>query len=527
MALGVMLVVSVLSIHGLISDSFRSNSSFGYNILVGARGGGLQLTMNTVYYLSKPVENIPYEYYLAFCDQKRRGRDMTHSLEIETFQHEMDSLELCWPMGAGCSAIPTQIADVVVDQSLRAHERFKTGIDRDGLYRPYTQVAIPMCLGDSYKVEGDNSDAFFRCVGTTPEFFSELELDVDTGEKFQFAEGRCFEPFNEENGYFECVIGALVARKSGKKIGDLIYATHGDPNDSGAHLHERGFKVVGILKGTRSPHDRAVFLNMEGFYLMEGHLKPIEEDSILDTKSKGDESSGATDDGVDEFDQPDAEELDVEKANPTADPDSSRIRMRTKNYTLTPVVNRQNSDETVQPDRAQRFAWPKPLPIEQREITSILVRTSKNDPYDMLGFILPQKINEGDLESTLEWSSFRPVRAQKAAQAVNPVGEITRFFMTFIAPIQWLLLALTTMICVVSGISILVGIYNSMSQRKHEIAVMRALGANRSTVMLIMLIEALLVSLCRWLVGVDLWTSVKRRYQPNRRVQNGGRSGFL
>ncbi len=36
MALGVMLVVSVLSIHGLVSDFFRNNSSFGYNILVGA-----------------------------------------------------------------------------------------------------------------------------------------------------------------------------------------------------------------------------------------------------------------------------------------------------------------------------------------------------------------------------------------------------------------------------------------------------------------------------------------------------------
>ena len=80
MALGVMLVVSVLSIHGLISDSFRSNSSFGYDVLVGARGGGLQLTMNTVYYLSQPVENIPYEYYLAFCDKEKRQRELQRCL---------------------------------------------------------------------------------------------------------------------------------------------------------------------------------------------------------------------------------------------------------------------------------------------------------------------------------------------------------------------------------------------------------------------------------------------------------------
>ncbi|MDA8563277.1 ABC transporter permease, partial [Mariniblastus sp.] len=45
MALGVMMVVAVLTIHGVVSQSFKNNNSFGYNILVGARGGGLQLTL--------------------------------------------------------------------------------------------------------------------------------------------------------------------------------------------------------------------------------------------------------------------------------------------------------------------------------------------------------------------------------------------------------------------------------------------------------------------------------------------------
>ena len=45
MALGVMMVVAVLSIYGLVQDSFRSNNSFGYNIIVGARGGGTQFCL--------------------------------------------------------------------------------------------------------------------------------------------------------------------------------------------------------------------------------------------------------------------------------------------------------------------------------------------------------------------------------------------------------------------------------------------------------------------------------------------------
>ena len=46
-------------------------------------------------------------------------------------------------------------------------------------------------------------------------------------------------------------------------------------------------------------------------------------------------------------------------------------------------------------------------------------------------------------------------------------------------------------------------IYNSMSDRKHEIAVMRALGAGRSTVMTVILLESILLSLAGGTVG---WT---------------------
>ena len=45
MALGVMLVVAVLTVHGVVSESFRNNSSLGYNMIVGAKGGKLQWPM--------------------------------------------------------------------------------------------------------------------------------------------------------------------------------------------------------------------------------------------------------------------------------------------------------------------------------------------------------------------------------------------------------------------------------------------------------------------------------------------------
>src|SRR5205823_8193941 len=83
MALGVMLVVAVLSIHGVVSQSFRNNASLGYNMIVGAKGGQEQLVLNTVFYLSKPVENIPYTYYLEFLKREERDRLQAHSFADE------------------------------------------------------------------------------------------------------------------------------------------------------------------------------------------------------------------------------------------------------------------------------------------------------------------------------------------------------------------------------------------------------------------------------------------------------------
>ena len=73
MALGVMLVVAVLVTHGVVNQSFLNNSGLGYNIVVGAKGGRLDLVLNSVYYLAPPVENIPYTYYLEFTEGKYKG----------------------------------------------------------------------------------------------------------------------------------------------------------------------------------------------------------------------------------------------------------------------------------------------------------------------------------------------------------------------------------------------------------------------------------------------------------------------
>ena len=62
------------------------------------------------------------------------------------------------------------------------------------------------------------------------------------------------------------------------KVGDRISTTHGDPEGKG---HGRKFTVVGILAPSGTPNDRAAFVNMEGFFLMKGHAKPLNEKPLI------------------------------------------------------------------------------------------------------------------------------------------------------------------------------------------------------------------------------------------------------
>ena len=64
---------------------------------------------------------------------------------------------------------------------------------------------------------------------------------------------------------------------------------------------------------------------------------------------------------------------------------------------------------------------------------------------------------------------------------------------------------ITVITCIVAAVGILVSIYNSMNDRKRDIAVMRALGARRDTVTSVILLESLLIAVIGgvsgWVVG--------------------------
>lgn len=413
MSLGVMLVVAVLSIHGVIQESFRNNANLGYNMIVGAKGGKLQLTLNSVYYLSQPIENVSYDFYMEFLDRQQREVESRNAL-------------------------------------------FGPDEVRDGRFADRVEFVVPLCLGDYF--------GRFRVVGTTPDMFEKLRFGEDGERQYEFAAGRNFVRHSAEHGFFEAVLGKTVADEMGVKLGDRISTTHGDPEGFG---HDHQFTVVGILAFSGTPNDRAAFINMEGFYLMKNHAKPLSEQMLVRL----------------------AEEFPEVAA--TVGPDG---------------LFRSSDSGTRSGLDPEHQLTLQPLPVEQREVTAILVRTSSN----LVAPWLQNTINEG-----------------QDAQVVLPILEIFTLFEVFVKPVQLVLLVLTAMICVVSGVSILVSIYNSMAGRRHEIAVMRALGASRGTVMSIVLIESIMLSIGGGMIGWILGHTLNWLASPIVERRTGVAVGFF
>ena len=450
MALGVMLVVAVLAILGVIQESFQTNASLGYHMIIGPKGSPLQLTLNTVYYLSSPVENIPYDYFLEFQPRERREAELADSLRAAGHVERTVLAELQAVTAMSHGGMGSALQALVTERALERAENRQLDARRDGKFAQYSKVAIPVCLGDYFGP--------FRVIATTPTMFDELKYGPRGDRKYEFSEGRNFKTHSDEHGYFEAVVGATVARERDVRIGSLISVSHGDPEGEG---HGQKFTVVGILKQTGNPNDRGVFINIEGFYLMDDHAKPIEKDK---------EAAAAA------------------------------------------VAAGQSADERLAAERAAKAAAHheeehgrhRRLPVEQREISAMLLLCSDH----MVTPFLQNVINEG------------PV-----AQSVLPAKEIFTLFQLFVRPVQMLLLVLAALICLVSGVSILVSIYNSMSDRKHEIAVMRALGAGQMTVMNIILMESIILSLggglFGWLGGHGLIALVSDRIEEFTGVSIG------
>jgi len=227
----------------------------------------------------------------------------------------------------------------------------------------------------------------------------------------------------------DTIIGSAVARKNGWDIGSQFQITHGGQEED---VHDEKFTVVGILKKTGTPNDKTIFILLQDLLEMEGHEQPVEEGLDKWLKVIGKSKDDFT-----------AEELNAFRHDPDIAKEVTSVFVKFK--------RRIRSADASGVDNSQAQA-------------------------SQLAFQFQQKLKEGHV-----------------ANAVNPVIVMDRLLKNIVGNIQLVLMILISLIIVVAGLSIFVSIYNSMTDRRKEIAIMRALGARRTTVFSIILSESILL----------------------------------
>jgi putative ABC transport system permease protein len=97
----------------------------------------------------------------------------------------------------------------------------------------------------------------------------------------------------------------------------------------------------------------------------------------------------------------------------------------------------------------------------------------------------------------------RNINQNTDMQAATPAIEINRLY-EMMGVGEQALKALALLIIVVSGLSIFIALFNSLRERRYELALMRVMGAGRTKLFFLIVLEGLLLSLMGFCVGIAL-----------------------
>jgi putative ABC transport system permease protein len=317
-------------------------------------------------------------------------------------------------------------------------------------YRGAVRWALPYALGDNYQGH--------RIVATTPRLVGADDegrpvaadawaFEYRKGRRLELAAGRAF-----HSRKFEAVVGAEVAARTGLTVGSTFRSEHGVEQSKGqADAHEEQWTVVGVLKPTGTANDRVIFIPLISFYAIPEHEKGLRQMSELSPAPK-----------------PAHDDHDHKPAAATAPASAAHDDHDHHDHAY-----HMNADGTIHLH----------LPPQQWKLSAILVRSRGSAPA-----------------LRMTWA----INNLPEAMAVNPAMEMRQFFSSVLKSSAQVLLVISACVSMVAAVSILVSIYNSVAARRREIAILRALGATRRRILLLVCLEAALVALVGAVLGLVL-----------------------
>lgn len=101
----------------------------------------------------------------------------------------------------------------------------------------------------------------------------------------------------------------------------------------------------------------------------------------------------------------------------------------------------------------------------------------------------------------------RFVNSQSNLQAASPAFETARLFSILGVGVD-IFMGFAYILIVISGLSIFIALYNSLKERRYDLAIMRSMGASRFNIVLTILTEGMLLTALGSVVGILLGHSV-------------------
>lgn len=137
-----------------------------------------------------------------------------------------------------------------------------------------------------------------------------------------------------------------------------------------------------------------------------------------------------------------------------------------------------------------------PLSDQDREVTTLLLQYRN----PIAAVQLPRMINSGT-----------------SMQAASPSFEMSRLFEILGVGIR-LLQGLAFVLIGISGLGIFIALYNSLKERKYDLAILRAIGASRGQLLVLIFLEGLMLTFVGAILGIALghtflWLAVSQSEQ--------------
>ncbi|MEM9259917.1 MAG: FtsX-like permease family protein, partial [Bacteroidota bacterium] len=409
-ALSIGLISLLLNLREQADQQFDANLA-GIDLVVGAKGSPLELTLNSMYHVGYATGNITLQQAKPYFNPRH----------------------------------------------------------------PIVEDAIPLSVGDSYRG--------YRIVGTIPKILSWYDAEVAEGEVWR--------------ADFTVTIGAEVATVNSLKIGDTFKSNHGIIDEGANNIeHDDDFTVVGILAPSGTVMDQLILTTTQTYWHSHdhgdddhaGHDHGNEDHSGHDHGEEdhaghdhGDEDHAGHDHGDEDHAGHDHGD-DDHAGHDHGDDDHAGHDHGAEDHSGHDHGEEDHTGHDHAHDEDPVEVLLKENP--EKEITSILVKYKNASSFQALNF--PRNINENT-----------------ELLAANPAYEISEVRRQFDSG-QRILGILVLAITVVSAFSIFIALFNSLRERRYELALLRVMGAGRPKLFGLILLEGLVVAIIGYFLGLLL-----------------------